>query len=172
METWRPILGFEGIYEVSDLGRVKRIAPDTRGNPRFVGRIITPHTTAAGYLRVTLCRDAKATLHFVHRLVARTFLGEAPQGKPTVNHLDGDKANPRLANLEWASYAENYRHALDTLGFKPPRGTAHWNAKRTPEDVAEIKCRVAAGESQRAVARSFRMAQGNVSMIVNGKLWA
>src|SRR3972149_1183846 len=95
-EEWRPVVGWEGWYEVSNLGRVRRIK-EAAGTRR--GHILR---WAVGgkppYPRVFLCREGKVLTKRVHRLVAEAFLGPCPEGQE-VNHKDGDKANPRASNL-------------------------------------------------------------------------
>lgn len=102
-ETWAPVAGYEGWYEVSDLGRVRRVgAPQCR-------RL---HSQAGGYVSVRLGRPGtdKKTLQ-VHVLVAKAFLGPRPAGRQ-VNHKDANKHNPRLDNLEYVTPARNREHAI------------------------------------------------------------
>ena len=90
---WRPISGYEGFYEVSDNGEVR--------NSR-TGRILKQKVERNGYVRVHLSKDGTARSLLLHRVVANTFIPN-PNGLLTVNHLDEDKTNNRLSNLEWAN---------------------------------------------------------------------
>lgn len=112
-EVWRPVRGFEGVYEVSFDGKVRRIAP---GRGAKVGRILKPTTNrkVEGYLFLFLYRECKSTRHYVHRIVAEAFHGPAPEGQE-VNHIDGDKLNCCASNLEWVTKQENARHAVHVL---------------------------------------------------------
>lgn len=106
---WKTIQDFEN-YEVSDSGEVR----NTKYN-----RLLTPSPGAGGYLRVNLRRDNKSYQKYIHRLVAEAFL----EGEGEVNHLDGNRTNNNVNNLEWTTHAKNVQHAFDVLHRKPPRQT-------------------------------------------------
>ena len=99
METWKAVVGFEGLYEVSDIGRVRSLKYGKQ-------RIMKPVKTHNGYLRVTLCRDGNHKKMKVHRLVAQAFIPN-PNHLSTVNHKDEDKTNNAASNLEWLSMRDN-----------------------------------------------------------------
>lgn len=102
-ETWKPIEGYEGIYEVSDQGRVR--------NAKRGGRIMTASTVTHGYRAVSLYKEGKQRAALVHRLVAKAFIPN-PESKPQVNHKDMDKSNNCISNLEWVTQNENLAHAF------------------------------------------------------------
>lgn len=104
-EIWKPIIGLEGYYEVSSLGRVMRIKSGGRAR---AGTILKPWVNS-GYLSVTL----RGREYRVHRLVAIAFTPN-PENKPCVNHIDGNKLNNAVDNLEWCTYSENLIHAYRT----------------------------------------------------------
>lgn len=116
-EIWKDVVGFEGRYQVSNLGRVKsikRIKP-TKENPTGIKEIIMiPYSGAARYLGVTLRKDGKGKTHTIHRLVAQAFLPN-PLGLPCVNHKDENCLNNNADNLEWCTqeYNVNYGTAID-----------------------------------------------------------
>lgn len=96
-EIWKPIERYEGIYEVSNLGRVRNIV---RGN------IKKPQSSGIGYTKMFLYKDGKGEQFFVHRLVAKAFVPN-PDNKPYVNHIDETRDNNVASNLEWVTHQEN-----------------------------------------------------------------
>lgn len=92
-EIWKDIEGYEGVYHVSNLGRVKRVATN---------RVLQPYRNKVGYLLVYLCKNGKRKTHRIHRLVAQSFIPNQ-ENKPEVNHLDENKSNNMVSNLEWST---------------------------------------------------------------------
>ena len=103
IEIWKPVVGYEGLYEVSSFGRVRS------SNYQNKNKILKYDFVRSGYLRVTLCKNGKTKHYLVHRLVAIAFLSN-PENLPQVNHRDEDKQNNHVDNLEWCSakYNTNY----------------------------------------------------------------
>lgn len=166
-EEWRDVVGFEGVYAVSDQGRVKRNAP---GPGTYVGRILRPVLLKNGYLSVVLCTNNLQVRHYVHVLVAEAFLGPRPEGKET-NHKSGDKMDNQVANLEWVTRSENALHARSVLGLE--RGEANGNSKLTEADVREIRNLYAAGaDSQQQLADQYGVNEATVSRVVRRERWS
>ena len=105
MEIWKDIEGYEGLYQVSNKGRAKRL--QSKGCKQE--RILTPVKNRCGYLRVTLCKDGQRRIYSVHRLVVQTFLPN-PDNLPQVNHIDENKTNNTISNLEWCTNEYNCNH--------------------------------------------------------------
>lgn len=105
-ERWLPVPGYEGLYEVSDQGRVRSIP-----RPRTSGGLRKAERHAHGYAQVGLCRSGRRKMFTVHRLVLRAFVGE-PQPGQECRHLDGDPSNNQLSNLAWGSRSENMLDAV------------------------------------------------------------
>ena len=114
-ERWKPVVGFEGLYEVSDHGRVRsvdRYLPGTSGSLRFVGgRILYQATDKHGYKRVGLYKEGKERRCQVHRLVASAFCTKT-EGVNVVNHVDSNPSNNLWSNLEWTTQKGNVHHAI------------------------------------------------------------
>jgi hypothetical protein len=105
-ETWKSVPNYEGLYMVSDKGRVKSLS--------FGGRILKPWLHNAGYICVTLSDAGVRVKHLVHRLVASAFIPN-PKSLPYINHINGDKTDNRVENLEWCSGAYNAWHNAHVL---------------------------------------------------------
>lgn len=115
LEIWKEIEGFENYYEVSNLGNVRgvdRLIPWNGTTRNQKGKMCRLIEDGAGYIRVDLNKNGKRKLKSVHRLVAGAFLPNT-ENKPEVNHIDGNKKNNILENLEWVTRSENMKHAVD-----------------------------------------------------------
>lgn len=112
---WLPVKGYEKLYEVSDTGEVRsvdRILPVTNQTERLVkGRVLLQAMNKqVQYKQVSLWKNNKGTSYYIHRLVAEAFIPN-PEGKSEVNHIDGNKQNNHVSNLEWVTSGENSLHA-------------------------------------------------------------
>ena len=141
-EEWRPVVGYEGRYEVSSLGRVKSL-------PRCVGRkdgsgqflkgrlmVLTPHASKSPYPTVALCKNGVQRQHTVHRLVLEAFVGPCPPGMEAC-HNDGNHADSSLANLRWDTHLENHRDSVEhgTAYVTPQATHCKRGHERTPDNV-------------------------------------
>lgn len=122
-EIWLPMVGYEGYYVVSSLGRIKLLDREGyRKNGKFFkvhSMIKEPYTTNFGYKRVHLEKNKKSKHVFVHRLVAEAFIPN-PDNKPYINHKNGVRTDNRVENLEWCTASENLLHSYKALGRKVP----------------------------------------------------
>lgn len=128
MEQWKSVPQYEGLYEVSEYGRVRsldRVVNCKLGKRTIKGKILSQRTTPFGYKEVGLGNNGNAKTHKVHRLVALAFLTN-PESKLFVNHIDGNKVNNLLTNLEFVTASENSKHAVETgLQSIPKNENAH-----------------------------------------------
>ena len=120
-EEWRDIEGYEGLYQVSNCGRVKsleRLEFNKNGRPLPIKeRILSTHSNGFGHLKLCLSKSKTHKKHYVHRLMAVAFL-EKPKGNKVINHKDGDPTNNTLQNIEWVSTRENVTHGLKKEGSR------------------------------------------------------
>ena len=123
-EIWKDIKGYEGLYQVSNLGRVKSLKYH-RGSRE---QILKPKITKDGYYETALCHNKKYKYIRTHRLVAMAFC-KNPYNKLEVNHKDGNKLNNYADNLEWVTSSENHKHAYK-IGLQKISGGALLNRKK------------------------------------------
>lgn len=136
-EKWKDIEGYEGFYQISNMGRVKSLGGQC-GTVKRKEKIRSTSLTKDGYEKIRLNSQGKDTTKRIHRLVAEAFIPN-PNNKDTVNHIDGNKQNNIETNLEWVDRSEQMIHAYD-LGLKRSRiGSKNANAKLTDEQVKEIR---------------------------------
>lgn len=180
-EEWRPVVGYEGTYSVSSLGRIRR---DLGSAGTRAGRILKPSLKKTGYLYVDLSSYGVVRSLRLHVLVAAAFIGPRPDDR-AVNHQDGQKANCAASNLEYVTHSENQRHAVN-MGLKEAgdahwsrrmpercaRGATHGNAKLTDDNVRQIRRMLDEGNmTQRAIARHFGVYETLISKIKHGEGW-
>jgi hypothetical protein len=109
-EVWKDVVGFEGIYIVSNFGHVKSLHKRKVKNK---SKILSKSSKNKGYVIHSLCSNGETKYMTLHRIVAIAFIPN-PENKPQINHIDGDKLNNRADNLEWCTSAENNKHAYKT----------------------------------------------------------
>lgn len=171
-ERWKDVVGWEGYYEVSNMGRVRsveRIVRSRGAATRIIkSKVLKPLAHSGGYQQASLSREGKMHRRFIHRLVLEAFCGKAPVDFVAC-HNNGDPTDNRLDNLRWDSVAANSadkkRHGTQPLGEKCP------GSKLSVQDVQIIRARCGEGVSQRQVAQDFSIAQQTVSEIVSGQIW-
>lgn len=168
---WKDIKGFEGLYQVSDTGKVKRISSEVTsitGQKYIVpGRMLKTTLTGRGYPTVTLSKQGKVKRYYVHRLVAEAFIPN-PENKPTVNHINGNKLQSNVENLEWSTYSDNNQHAYNT-GLKAS-GEGQYKAKLTEEDVKKIK-KQGKYTTYQNIADEYNVSKATVRDVLTGKTW-
>lgn len=172
MEIWKKIKEY-GDYEVSNYGRVK--SPDfilkTPTGQSYIkkGKILKPYKSKKGYLYCDLRVDSKRKIVRIHRFVAMAFIPNT-ENKPQINHIDGNKENNNVQNLEWCSNSENQKHAFEK-GLQ--KGCfSHPNSKLTLEQVRYIKNNCVVGSKKngmQTIAKKFNVSNSTIKQIVIGK---
>ena len=174
-ELWLPINGYEGLYSISSLGRVKSFdrVLITRGGGTYVkkGRILKGAFTTKGYMFVTLAVNKRNKIHSIHRMVAAAFI-ENPQKLPQVNHKDGVKTNNKADNLEWCDNNYNQRHAIENGLNNQAKGENCGTSKFTEKTVLDIRAMYATNKySKSEIGRIFGISKSNTIHIINRKGW-
>lgn len=161
MEEWRPVVGYEGRYEVSSFGRMRSV-------PYM--RILKPFLGGEGYYRIGLKTKGVSKNLTIHRIVASAFLSHDPL-LDCVNHKDRDRLNNRLENLEWVTRMQNTQHMM-MLGFKPREGEYHPRAKLTKHMVLQIRAEYQKNkEPVLTIAKRYGIAQQTMWSLLNNKTW-
>lgn len=140
VEIWKPVKDYEGLYEVSNLGRVRTLdkeVNDRWGTRILKGKILNYQPNPLGYISITLNKNKKGKLGLVHRLVAESFIPN-PDNKEQVNHINGIKHDNRLVNLEWCTRIENMQHALKNGLLNIHKGAKHHSSKRVAKFDLEM----------------------------------
>jgi len=140
MEVWKDIKGYEGFYQVSNLGQVKRLKTKVKGKLNSIRTLperINKPRMQNGYLSVALQNMNRINIK-LHRLVALHFIPN-PENKPEINHIDGNKKNNRVDNLEWCTRKENMIHASKNGLVSKIKGEQSKNSKLTRKQVIDIK---------------------------------
>ena len=166
-EEWRDVIGYEGLYQVSNYGRVKSFHNNgvRTLNPSFADY--------PGYYVVNLTKNGKQQTQYVHILVAQAFIPN-PENKSYVNHIDGDKLNNCLENLEWTTPTENSRHAWRNGLIKSRTGTKNLHSKLTPEQVRYIRVSYKPHDenfSIVALARKFNVSKSTIYLVLARKTY-
>lgn len=121
-EIWKDIKGYEGLYQISNLGNVKSLNYRRRGYEKN----LTPKRNNDGYLWVELRKDGKQGHYLIHRLVAIAFI-QNPNKYPIINHKDENPLNCEVSNLEWCDYSYNYRYSVERHGNRIVKRSKYYN---------------------------------------------
>lgn len=164
-EQWKSIQGFEGVYEVSNEGRVRRLA-GAFGTSKT--RVLKPKKHTGGYVCYGISLQGEVSYFTAHRLVAQAFLGERPEAM-TVNHIDGNKLNNRIENLEYITQGENNLHAVRELGQRI--GSKHYAAVLNEVAVINIKQNLLSKYTDTEIGKMYEVSRSVIKQIRRGKNW-
>lgn len=162
-ERWRAVVGYEGRYEVSSVGRVRSLG--------VRGKMLATDPVKGGYLRVNLSRDSHDRKYLVHCLVAAAFIGPCPDGHE-VNHKDRKTGNNRADNLEYLTPTQNVRHSFAVGERHPARGERNANARLSDSTAAAIRSAFAVGGVTKAsLARTYGVSTTLIGRLLNGRTY-
>lgn len=172
-ETWLPVIGYEGFYEISNFGVVKSISrevPHGKGTfkRKIKEKIISQTFCVNGKKWVTLCKNGICTRFLVHQLVARNFIGERPDGM-MVCHNDGNGTNNCASNLRYDTHQSNMDDMVKH--GKSPRGAKNWNAIATKEQVLKVRELRAQGLYYKDICAQTSLSFESVAKMCQGKSW-
>lgn len=168
MEIWKDVIGFEGIYQVSNMGQIKSLERyDRRGFKKWPTRILKPAKTRYGYHQILLCKNGQRFKRYVHHIVTEAFIGERPAGKQC-NHINGIKTDNSIDNLEYCTASENHYHSYQVLGKKAARGNDSGHNKLVESQVIFIRTTHLTGKE---LAKMFNVSRAVISNIRNYKIW-
>lgn len=166
----KPIPGYEGRYEIDKQGNVYAMFP-FRGVP--AGRKVKTRVNPQGYVTTTLAKEGRGLVRTIHRLLMLTFNPIENAHLFEVNHIDLNKQNNRLDNLEWLTHQANIQHAhrMNAWGDNQVRGEHMNTAKLIPDQVREIRRLYAIGTNMSVLGRQFRVTPENIRAIVLRQSW-
>lgn len=147
-EIWKDIEGYEGFYQVSNFGRVKRVETN---------RILKGRKDSKGYLMANLSKNSIVSNKTIHRLVAQAFIPN-PENKPDINHIDEDKTNNNVNNLEWSTRKENCNHGTRNERISIPIIATNLKTGESREFYGTNEC-----------ARRLGLYQQNITSVLKGR---
>ena len=168
-ELWKDIEGYEGLYQVSNLGRVKSLDKIDSIGRKIKGRNMKLRLNKCGYVDVKLSTDSIEKDKLVHRLVAEAFIPNT-DGKHVINHIDGNKQNNCVNNLEWCTQKENIQHAFE-IGLREKKRTY---SKLKKEDVVYIRKHYISRDpvfGAVSLGQKFGISYKHILDIVSKKYW-
>lgn len=173
-KVWKNVKGFEGFYQVSNEGDVRSLdrlidGGGTQNKRKLKGVLLKGGVSNSGYVKFTLTNSGKMKYYSGHRLVALNFIPN-PNNYEQVNHIDGDKLNNNVNNLEWCDSFYNMKHAED-LGLVNNKGTNSPNNKYSEAQIIEVKKLLQEGYSSVKIARMTGVNRTTVYRVRTKKQW-
>jgi hypothetical protein len=177
-EPWKAVPGYEGLYDVSSKGRIRRVHPPNYKHKETLYVVLKPVINRMGYYRITLSKNNNRINYSIHRLVAMAFI-ENPSNKPFINHKDGNKVNNTVENLEWCTPGENNIHAFETgLNRYHPEHLPLLRGEDNPKhilkenDVRKIRILLESGKyTQSEIGKMYGVSKYAIFDIKRGKSW-
>lgn len=169
VEFWKDINDYEGLYQVSNLGRVKSLTRILKDGRKWEEKIIKPGNNGHGYLQVNLHKNGKQKNFFIHRLVAEAFIPN-PDNLPYVNHKDEDKTNNLVSNIEWCTHEYNINYGTrNERASKTMSGVYNTKKSKTVLQLRKNGSLVRVWPSASEVERQLQFNQGSISKCCLGE---
>ena len=173
MENWKDIIGYEGLYQVSNLGNVKSLSKTVLNRGKYPSiskeKIFKYRIDKYGYALFRFTKNNKRKNILGHRLVALAFLPN-PENKPQVNHIDGNKLNNNMDNLEWNTAKENVNHSWRNGLSNSKKGKDSHLSKLTEKEVLEIR-EIGRKYTLNKVAKMYNVTIMTIHNIIERKRW-
>ena len=175
-EIWKDVVEFENNYQISNFGRLRSVARKINSSVQPCGfrinnpRIIAPQNNGKGYQQYYVKFNNIRVMQYSHRLVAKYFL-DNPDDKLEVNHLDGNKYNNHVSNLEWSTLEENRNHAL--VNNLIHKGESSYQAKLSEKRVLAIRrlFRINPNFNKSKIAKKLNVRDTTIHKIINNQRW-
>jgi hypothetical protein len=158
----RDVKGYEGLYFVNEFGEIYSYPKKTR---KGVRKMLT-HKNKNGYLSIDLCKNGNIKKYSLHRIIALAFLDNI-ENKEQVNHINGNKHDNRIENLEWSTRSENQKHSIET-GLRSAKGEKNSQSKLTEKDVLNI---FNDKRTYIQISKDFKISISTISDIKRGHTW-
>jgi len=173
MEIWKDIKGYEGLYQISNLGRVKSLSRlvlcKSRSKRQTKEKILLMQISSQGYSYLTLCKNNKLKSMRIHRLVALHFIPN-PKNKPCVNHKNNIGVDNKVKNLEWCTQMENIHHAIKN-GYFNQRGENHSSSKFTNKQIRKLRKEYDPKIPLRIYAKNYGVKYSAMYKIIHNKTY-
>jgi hypothetical protein len=168
VEIWKPIIGYEGFYSISNFGRVRR---DCGGAANTHAGFMRKGNKSNRYVEINLSKYGVSKKYRTHALVAIHFIGPRPVGME-INHIDGNKYNNFVKNLEYVSPKENMAHAQKSGLLRCAFGEKQGSSKLKENEVNEIRIKYKLGNyTQKLLAKEYGISSANIRHIVGNRSW-
>ena len=170
IEKWKEIKGYDGRYQVSNKGGVKRAKSIGLDHAKI--QVLKQSPDKDGYMKLNLSNRLVEKRYLVHRLVLQTFVGSPPKGRYEVNHRNGIKNDNRVENLEWCSNLENAGHAHRTGLFDGAIGSNHYKTKLSDKDILDIRKEYMKGDvTLKYLGKKYKVAFSTIGRIISKATW-